>query len=170
MEDEFNDLASGVQTFAEIIQEESVYVDKTAFLARMISNKNKVWFLSRPRRFGKSLTVSTLEDLFLGRKELFKGLYIESQLDKKRFAPRPVIHLDMTLPTLSESVKVFKKSLGLETTILAKKLGVKVDPTLQPGEMLRILIMEAAEKAKRPCAILIDEYDAPFVAFMERPP
>ncbi|MDR1872991.1 MAG: AAA family ATPase [Deltaproteobacteria bacterium] len=74
MEDEFNDLASGVQTFAEIIQEESVYVDKTAFLARMISSGNKVWFLARPRRFGKSLTVSTLEDLFSGRKELFKGL------------------------------------------------------------------------------------------------
>ncbi|MDR1872713.1 MAG: AAA family ATPase, partial [Deltaproteobacteria bacterium] len=170
MVEKLKGLASGVQTFEQIIEQGSVYVDKTPFLAKMISSDNKVWFLTRPRRFGKSLTVSTLEDLFSGRKELFKGLYIASQLKKARFAPRPVIRLDMTLPTLSESVKVFKKSLGLETTILAKKLGVKVDPTLQPGEMLRILIMEAAEKAKRPCAILIDEYDAPFVAFMERPP
>ncbi|MDR1870602.1 MAG: ATP-binding protein [Deltaproteobacteria bacterium] len=169
MVEKLKGLASGVQTFEQIIKKGSVYVDKTAFIDKMLSNDNKVWFLSRPRRFGKSLTVTTFDALFSGKKALFKGLYIASQLKKARFAPRPVIRLDMTLPTLSEGVKVFKKSLGLETIILAKKLGVKVDPTLQPGEMLRILIMEAAEKANRPCAILIDEYDAPFVAFMERP-
>ncbi|MDR1870701.1 MAG: AAA family ATPase, partial [Deltaproteobacteria bacterium] len=169
MEDEFNDLASGVQTFAEIIQEESSYVDKTAFLARMISDKNKVWFLARPRRFGKSLTVSTLEDLFSGRKELFKGLYIESKLDEERFAPRPVVRLDMSdLP--ADSVEAFEAALGRKTVKIAEELGVTVDPTITPGEILKKTIKKAAEKAGRPVAVLIDEYDAPFVAVMDSLP
>jgi hypothetical protein len=95
MRDTLNDLASGVQTFEKIIEEKSVYVDKTAFLAKMIADKNQVWFLSRPRRFGKSLTVSTLKAVFSGKKELFPGLALESRLAEARFAPRPVIHLDL---------------------------------------------------------------------------
>ncbi|MDR1873207.1 MAG: AAA family ATPase, partial [Deltaproteobacteria bacterium] len=169
MEDELKGLASGVQTFEQIIEKKSVYVDKTAFIDKMLSNDNKVWFLARPRRFGKSLTVSTLEDLFSGRKELFKGLYIASQLKKARFAPRPVIRLDMSeIPT--DSVESFKAALGRNTVKIAKKLGVTVDPTVTPGEILEDTIKIAAKEAKRPVAVLIDEYDAPFVAFMDSLP
>jgi hypothetical protein len=90
-------------------------VDKNAFLAKMISSLNQVWFLSRPRRFGKSLTVSTLKTIFSGKWELFKGLAIESRLDEELFAPRPVIRLDMTRLTLNKTVGAFEESLGLLT-------------------------------------------------------
>ncbi|MDR2142465.1 MAG: AAA family ATPase, partial [Deltaproteobacteria bacterium] len=75
-----NTLIGGSQTFQEIIKNGQLYVDKTAYLAELIFMDMKVWFLSRPRRFGKSLTVSTLEAIFSGQRELFKGLAIEARL------------------------------------------------------------------------------------------
>jgi hypothetical protein len=89
-------LSSGIQTFETIINQNRIYVDKTAYLAKMIDGDSNTLFLARPRRFGKSLTVSTLKAIFSGQKELFKGLAIENRLDEKKFAPRPVIHLDMS--------------------------------------------------------------------------
>jgi hypothetical protein len=89
--------------------------------------------LSRPIRFGKSLTVSTLEAIFQGKKELFKGLAIEKHLAEEKFAPRPVVRLDMTDLTMSEGVEVFKDSLRRITSKIAKKLGLKVDSNIQPG-------------------------------------
>lgn len=71
----------GIQNFPEIIQDGYVYVDKTDLVYRLVST-GKIYFLSRPRRFGKSLLLSTLESYFLGRKELFKGLAIE-QLEQE---------------------------------------------------------------------------------------
>ncbi|MDR2352723.1 MAG: AAA family ATPase, partial [Deltaproteobacteria bacterium] len=75
----------GIQTFEKIIEKNSIYVDKTAYLANMIEGSPKTWFLVRPRRFGKSLTVSTLKSIFSGNKELFKGLAIEKKLGDKKF-------------------------------------------------------------------------------------
>jgi hypothetical protein len=86
----------GRQTFKEIIKRKMIYVDKTEFLASLITGTTKTWFLARPRRFGESLTVSTLKSIFSGNRELFQGLAIEERLDEELFAPRPVIHLDMS--------------------------------------------------------------------------
>ncbi|MDR3290761.1 MAG: AAA family ATPase, partial [Methanobrevibacter sp.] len=86
-------LPIGIQTFSEIIKDNYIYVDKTKDIYSMVST-GKIYFLSRPRRFGKSLLVSTLESLFKGEKELFKNLYIQ---DKWNWEDKyPVIKLDMT--------------------------------------------------------------------------
>ena len=80
----------GIQTFDKIIQDGYVYVDKTDLIYELVHGGN-IYFLSRPRRFGKSLLISTLENYFLGRKELFKGLAIESL--EKDWLEYPVFHL-----------------------------------------------------------------------------
>ena len=86
-------LPIGIQTFSTIIEENMLYVDKTEYIWKMI-NTCKYIFLSRPRRFGKSLLISTLQAYFEGRRELFKGLAIE-QLEKERTA-YPVLRVDLS--------------------------------------------------------------------------
>ena len=81
----------GIQSFEQIREDGYVYVDKTALIYELVS-KGKIYFLSRPRRFGKSLLISTLENYFLGHKELFRGLAIDSL--EKEWAQYPVFHLD----------------------------------------------------------------------------
>ena len=81
----------GVQSFEQIIQDGYVYVDKTAIIYDLVK-KGKIYFLSRPRRFGKSLLMSTLENYFLGRKELFRGLAMDTL--EKEWLEYPVFHID----------------------------------------------------------------------------
>ena len=83
----------GIQTFSEIINRGMLYVDKTEYIYRMASN-GKYFFLGRPRRFGKSLLVSTMQSYFEGRKDLFKGLAIERL--EKEWTEYPVLHFDMS--------------------------------------------------------------------------
>ena len=83
-------LPIGMPTFEEIITDGFLYVDKTKYLIDII-NTTKINFLSRPRRFGKSLTVSTFDAIFSGKKELFKGLYAEEYMNSPDFTPSPVI-------------------------------------------------------------------------------
>ena len=84
---------SDTYSFDYLIEKDCLYVDKTEYLYNLVSSQKKLYFFSRPRRFGKSLTLSTLKAIFQGKKELFKGLYIEKQpYDWKKY---PVIHLDM---------------------------------------------------------------------------
>ncbi|MBC7474853.1 MAG: AAA family ATPase, partial [Candidatus Sericytochromatia bacterium] len=87
-------LSLGNSTFKDIIESNCIYVDKTEEIYKLFDNENtkKYYFLSRPRRFGKSLLVSTLEQIFLGNKELFKGLYIYDKIEFKKY---PVIKLTM---------------------------------------------------------------------------
>lgn len=82
----------GIQSFEEIINGNFAYVDKTNIIHKLI-NSGKYYFLSRPRRFGKSLLISTLEAYFLGKKELFKGLSMEKL--EKEWTVYPVLHLDL---------------------------------------------------------------------------
>lgn len=98
----------GIQSFDQIIEEDYVYVDKTALIHKLVT-EGKIYFLSRPRRFGKSLLVSTLKNYFLGRKELFKGLAIDAL--EKDWLEYPVFHIDFngndfTRPeTLSQKIE-----------------------------------------------------------------
>ena len=87
MSEERSDLNLSARTFEKIAKSSAVYVDKTGHLADLVGGPARVWFLSRPGRFGKSLTVSTLKALFSGRRELFEGLAVERRLDDKAFAP-----------------------------------------------------------------------------------
>ena len=85
---------AGNSTFEDLIRSNNLYVDKTKYLYNLIAYGNKYNFLSRPRRFGKSLTISTLEAIFKGKRELFKGLYIDStDYEWKEY---PVIHIDFS--------------------------------------------------------------------------
>ena len=84
---------SGNSSFEKLIQSGNVYIDKTQYLYNLLTDGRTYYFLSRPRRFGKSLTLSTLEAIFKGKRELFKGLYIDStDYDWKEY---PVIHLSL---------------------------------------------------------------------------
>ena len=89
-------LPIGIQSFIDIRTENYLYVDKTKQILNLIEN-GKCYFLSRPRRFGKSLTISTLEAMFKGKAELFKGLYAEDWVKEQSKHPSPVIKLDMSV-------------------------------------------------------------------------
>ena len=108
----------GMQSFDQIREEGFVYVDKTALVYDLVT-QGKIYFLSRPRRFGKSLLISTLENYFLGRKELFRGLAIDSL--EKEWAEYPVFHIDFnainfTKPgTLEMTLALHRVILALET-------------------------------------------------------
>ena len=103
-------LPAGISTFEEIRNAGYVYVDKTQYLVRLIDT-GKIYFLARPRRFGKSLTVSTFDALFSGKKELFKGLYAEEFLNRPEFKPSPVISLDMSMINTCTGMDGLKQSL-----------------------------------------------------------
>ena len=167
---EFTDeMPLGVAVFDELIEAGAPYVDKTGFLAHIIKRMGKAWYLARPRRFGKTLTVSTLEQLFSGNRELFKGLAIEKHLNEKRFAPRPVLRLDMSVINTADGLPGFKKHLRHYTRVRAEKLGVELTSCLSGASVLQDLIEELGSKSPNGIAVLIDEYDAPLVKFLNRP-
>jgi len=149
---------SGVQTFSDVINDFAVYVDKTAYMHNMISNYKTV-FLSRPRRFGKSLTCSTLKAIFENKKDLFKGLAIETlPWEWKEY---PVIHLDMS----AENCAAGKDRLiGLVSRYLqysAEKYNISLPDDKISGKF-EYLIKEL-HKIRGKVAIIIDEYDCPLL-------
>ncbi|MDR2199488.1 MAG: ATP-binding protein [Deltaproteobacteria bacterium] len=161
--------STGTQSFRIMRTKSMIYVDKTAFIAEMIDSGKRIFFLSRPRRFGKSLTVSTLESLFLGRKELFRGLRVESRLDEEEFGPRPVIRLDMSKLTTTQGVEGFEKSLCLSTAIAAKSLGIELPSDYSSNDLFNLLLINCYEKYNSSAAILIDEYDSPVTKLSDKP-
>jgi hypothetical protein len=100
----------------------------------MIEDVPKTCFLARPRRLGKSLTVSTFETIFSGQKELFKGLAIENRLGEETFAPRPAIPLDMSNVDSDEVPGYFKKTLARRIHEIALTLEIRLRPKIRrPG-------------------------------------
>ena len=158
-------LPIGIQTFEEIRKDGYVYVDKTKYLVELIDT-GKIYFLARPRRFGKSLTVSTFEALFSGNKELFKGLYAEEFLNRPEFNPSPVIRLDMSDITTKKGIDGVDEALLKLTRKVAKKLGVEISDSTSAGELLSELIAETATQYNQKVVILIDEYDKPYTDFV----
>ncbi|MDR1110713.1 MAG: AAA family ATPase, partial [Deltaproteobacteria bacterium] len=102
MDDNLPYLPVGTQAFDKLRSKNGVYVDKTSYFPKL-TEVGEVVFCARPRRFGKSLTVSTLDGFFSGRVELFRGLSIEEHMSSPDFTPRPVIRLDMSLPSGADS-------------------------------------------------------------------
>ena len=159
--------AVGVQTFDRMRERGSVYIDKTAYIWKMVTTDAVNFFLSRPRRFGKSLLVDTLRCYFEGRKELFEGLAIYDL--EKEWKKYPVIHLNLS------NGKYFEKELvhGTIDKILEQEernfgLGVYKDPTNYDARLTR-LIETAYEQAHEQVVVLIDEYDAPMLDSMSDP-
>jgi len=162
-------LPAGLPTFEEIRTQGYIYVDKTHHLINLIDT-GKIYFLARPRRFGKSLTVSTLDALFSGRKDLFKGLYAEEFLNRPTFKPSPVIRLDMSkVVTTKQGIEKIEKSLKLVTLEIAEELGVKVLKRQSSGDILRNLIANTAKKYGQKVVFLLDEYDKPYTDFVNDP-
>lgn len=156
-------LPVGLQTFSTLIQEDYLYVDKTRDIYTLLSS-GKAFFLSRPRRFGKSLLLSTLHAIFDGRQELFEGLYI---YDKLEWQAHPVLHLDFLLiPHDSEARLLY----GLRETLktLAAAHQVEIDPQ-EYDLALYQLIVKLAEKYQRQVVVLVDEYDKPLIDLLDNP-
>ena len=148
----------GIQTFQDIINGGYVYVDKTDLIYSLVS-EGKIYFLSRPRRFGKSLLISTLENYFLGRKELFKGLAIEKlETEWKEY---PVFRISFGLGRFKERGKL--EDL-LEGTLKKWERKYGVDRVYDDyGPRFRDVLATAHQKTGMPCVVLVDEYDKPII-------
>ena len=141
-----------------------IYVDKTMFIHRLVANDTKLFFMSRPRRFGKSLTVSAMKALFSGRRELFKGLYIDGT--DWEWEKYPVIHFEFNDLTTT-SLEAFEKDLADHVENRLRAAGYAYDSTKTAHYNFGMAITELAAKCreggneKGGVVILVDEYDAP---------
>ncbi len=157
-------LPIGIQSIRDIIEQGFAYVDKTAILYGLIKKKG-VYFLSRPRRFGKSLTCSTLEAIFQGKKELFHGLDIaNTDYDWKEY---PVIRLDFS-DIIHTTMQALEESLKLEFARIAQRYGTDLSTASSTGEQFKDIILQVAAK-HGPVVIIIDEYDKPIIDHIGNP-
>ena len=149
----------GIQTFERIRKENYIYIDKTDLMWRM-TKKSPFVFLSRPRRFGKTLLTTTLDAYFKGQKELFEGLKI-MQLEKE-WESYPVLHFDLSLCKNKENVEQVKRELLRQLS--EHERGYRVEPKEDtPGARFTELIRLVYEKAGKQVVVIIDEYDAPLL-------
>ena len=154
----------GIQSFSGIRNNGYVYVDKTAALYKLAST-GKYYFLSRPRRFGKSLLVSTMEAYFSGKKDLFKGLAIESL--EKDWTEYPVLHFDFSGKSYSKQDSL-SDILNIHLDQMEKQYEVDVVSEACDSR-LKGIIEAAYKKTGRKAVILIDEYDKPIIDNLTRP-
>nr|MBA2307477.1 AAA family ATPase [Candidatus Dependentiae bacterium] len=152
-----------VSTFETLIKGGYLYVDKTRDIHTLITT-GRYYFLSRPRRFGKTLLVSTLEEIFSGNRDLFKGLWIDSS--DYSWDKHPVITFDFSTID-SSSPEAFKKALDLELEDKADELEVTLPTGGGSARKLKNLVRQLAKKNK--VVILIDEYDYPLVNILDNP-
>ena len=153
-------LPIGIQTINEIIEQNYIYVDKTEYIYNLL--ENKYYFLSRPRRFGKSLLISTMKEILSGNKELFKNCWI---YDKIEWETHPVIHIDFSAITHSKSLDDFENNIKLLLGDIGLKYGVKLELD-NPKEKFLELAEKLAEKHGK-VVVLVDEYDKPIVDYID---
>lgn len=149
----------GIQTFQQIISKGFIYVDKTEYVYRL-ANGAKNNFLSRPRRFGKSLLVTTLQAYFEGKRDLFRGLAIDSL--EKEWTPYPVIHLDLS------SGKYYSMAVlhsNLSNILRQYEIRYGCEPTADQSYSTRLtnIILNAVKAIGQQAVVLVDEYDAPML-------
>lgn len=158
MELDYRRYPIGIQNFEQLRNNDCIYIDKTELIYRL-THTDQVYFFSRPRRFGKSLLISTLEAYFLGRKELFEGLAMERLV--KDWTVYPVLHIDFSLTKyttffdLQEQLNLFLS--GWET------LYGKDEKEETPAARMQGIIRRASEQTGKQVVVLIDEYDAPLL-------
>ena len=157
-------LPIGKQDFAAIRKQNLLYVDKTKQIYELI-NQADLYFLSRPRRFGKSLLLSTLGQLFKGNSDLFEGLYIEEQTNYE-WETFPVLHFNFA--DYGYQVTYLESALNNQITAYSEAFGVII-PYKELSERFTYLVQQIAKKNK-PVVILIDEYDKPIVDFLTQLP
>lgn len=152
----------GIQSFDQIIEDGYVYVDKTDLIYSLVK-EGKIYFLSRPRRFGKSLLVSTLKNYFLGRKELFRGLAIDAL--EKDWLTYPVFHVDFNGQDFTRG-GVLEQVLESYVTDWEQEYGVEAQSSLVGERFIRVL-GEAYRQTGRRAVVLIDEYDKPVLDVLD---
>jgi hypothetical protein len=154
-------LPIGIQAFSEMIDREYVYVDKTKVIHDLITS-GKYFFISRPRRFGKSLLISTIKEIFLGNKRLFEGLYIYDKIDWEK---HPVIHIDFSAIAHANH-EVLQRSILAFIDGIARKYNLELTREFIPdrfGELIEELNRVTGSKI----VVLIDEYDKPIIDHLE---
>ena len=149
----------GIQTFEEIRRLDNLYIDKSEYVYRMTHTDGKYFFLSRPRRFGKSLLVSTFQSYFEGRKELFDGLAIEKL--EKEWQAYPVLHFDMSGGKHLEK-DALEMYLNYQLEDNERRFGVK-EHRIGSNNRLNDLIEKLYAQTGKQVVVLIDEYDAPLL-------
>lgn len=157
-------LPDNIADFPKLITGNYVYVDKTKPIHDLITGQGENFFLSRPRRFGKTLLVSVLEQIFFGNRELFKGLWID-QSDYV-WSKHPVVRLSMA-GVSCESPELFKQSLVRELLRKAEEQGVACANSVTPSEILKSFILTLSKQGK--VVVLIDEYDYPILTHLQDP-
>lgn len=156
-------LSIGVQSFKKLREDDCVYVDKTEYIWKLVNNGYE-YFLSRPRRFGKSLFLSTLKAYFNGEKDLFKGLAIE-KLEQQRADPwvkYPVIHYSFASGDFTEN-DALKRKLNTILRTYEAEYELKTYNEDLPGDRFIRIINKAAKMYGKGAVILIDEYDKPLL-------
>jgi len=154
-------LPIGIQTFNKFIDGNYLYIDKTRDIYNLLTQSGQFYLLSRPRRFGKSLLISTLSEVFSGNKELFRGLWI---YDKIQWTEHPVIHLDFSTIT-HKSPEILEKALDTQVEKIATENKIQLTHDLFLKEKFSQLLEKMSRKQK--VVILIDEYDKPMIEYME---
>ena len=153
----------GIQSFDRIIEDGYVYVDKTD-MVYSLAQEGSIYFLSRPRRFGKSLLVSTLKNYFLGRKELFKGLKIDSL--EKDWKVYPVFHLDFNGGNFTEK-GILEKWIGGYISLWEREIGFESNAELPLGLRFMEVLKYVHEQSGRRAVVLVDEYDKPILDVLD---
>ncbi|MCX5922329.1 MAG: AAA family ATPase [Candidatus Dependentiae bacterium] len=155
-------LPIGIQTFAKLIEQDCVYVDKTEQIYHLITT-GSYYFLSRPRRFGKSLLISTLKEIFLGNQKLFKNLWIGKTNQKFAWDNHVVIHIDFSsLPHATP--QELRDSLIRRMANIAQEHGLPTLAKESPEEALQDLVTQLAQHSK--VVMLVDEYDYPILTHL----
>jgi len=155
-------LPLGKQEFSKLREEKLLYVDKTQIIHKLITG-GSYYFLARPRRFGKSLLVNTIKEIFLGNKHYFKGLWIENNWD---FKPYPVIKIDFIKADYrNQSLPVALQKL---IKSIAKEHAIDLQSTTHK-DLFGELILALYEKYQERVVLLIDEYDKPIIDYLENP-
>ena len=149
----------GIQTFEKVISEDLLYVDKTQYIYSLAQNYSCV-FLSRPRRFGKSLLASTLHSYFSGKKELFKGLAIEKL--ETEWAEHPVLHFDMSTAKHMDK-ETLEQELNGKLSDYEEIYGKSKTGKTKLNQRLESLIVNAYAQTGSKVVVIIDEYDAPLL-------
>ena len=155
----------GVQSFEKLRSENYLYVDKTSVLFPIIRDGG-YYFLSRPRRFGKSLLLSTLEAYYLGKRELFHGLSLDSLTDE--WEPHPVLHLDLNYGNYVDTHGL-EEILNNHLKNWEEEYGVSDNTDKSPAVRFNNIISSAYERTGRKVVILIDEYDKPLLNTIDNP-
>ena len=159
------ELPIGLQDFENLRHRNYLYVDKTAILQKLIENGER-YFLSRPRRFGKSLTLSTLEAMFSGYVELFKGLAAEEWVSKQAQSPVPVLRFDMSGLDIQTS-QLLQQSLKESIKRVGKKFNAKIQSETLNGMFTDLL--DEIYNTHGAVVVLIDEYDKPILDNINEP-